>query len=90
MSTSKAQTHQTGEVPYKMSKAQTHQTGEVPYKMSKAQTHQTNGQQLSYIPDLVKIFSYVKKCWIKPGFKARLASHLYDSRIEFHYIDNDV
>ena len=27
---------------------------------------------------------------IKPGFMASLTSHLYNRRIKFHYIDNDV
>ena len=38
-----------------------------------------------HIPDLVQAFS-----WIKPGFISSQTSHLYDSRIKFLNIDNDV
>lgn len=28
--------------------------------------------------------------WFKPGFIASLSTYLYESRIKFHYIDNNV
>lgn len=39
-------------------------------------------------PDVVQVFPYVKKRWIYSGFAASLTYDLYDSHIEFHYIDN--
>ena len=56
---------------------------------SQGQTHQTNGWHLSYSWLGTGIFLW-RKCWIKPGFKASLSSHLFDSGIKFYYIDNDV
>ena len=41
-----------------------------------------------HIPDLVHAFSYVEMA-INPGFIASY-THLYNSQIEFHHIDNDV
>ena len=35
-------------------------------------------------------FFYVEKKWTEPGYIASSTSDLYDSRIKFHYINNDV
>ena len=43
------------------------------------------------IPDLVHNIFLCKQWWIEHGFIASYTSHLYDSRIKFHYmyIEND-
>ena len=53
------------------------------------QIHHTSDLQLSYFWLGTCIF-LCRKRWIKPCFKASYTSHLYDSRIKFHYIDNHV